>query len=166
MRTFALGQKDLGGLLMVSAFAYDVGALLFGDLAARRARRASGEITPPRALFGTATAMAFAGMTFLAFAPSVRFACACMAFGGIGRGALVTLFNSEMAARAPRAAVSTAAGLIASAQAGVHFAANPLVGHAVQSAGYRTILLALAAWTLPGCIAWMAWSPAGREREI
>src|SRR5262249_54364473 len=115
VRQFGLVQKDLGTLLIVSAFAYDCGALLFRDLAGRRAR--AGDAPP--SLFGVATALAAAAMIALAFAPSVPVAVACMAVGGVGRGALVTLFNSEMAARAPRAAVSAAAGIIASAQAGV-----------------------------------------------
>jgi ACS family hexuronate transporter-like MFS transporter len=156
VRVFGLAQRDLAGYLMVSALFYDCGALLFGDLAARRARAKAHDGSAPRALFGVATLLASAGAASLAFASSPLAAAACMAVGAVGRGALVTLLNSAMAAGVPRDEVSAAAGIIASAQAAAHVVVNPIVGYAVQSAGYRGVLVGLAAWTLPGCIAWIA----------
>ncbi len=164
VKVFALAQRDLGGYLMVSAALYDGGALLFGDLAARRARARAHDGTAPRALFGVATLCAAMGATSLAFAGSPFAAMVSMAVGATGRGALVTLLNSDMAARSPRAQVSAAAGVIASAQAAAHVVVNPIVGYCVQSSGYRGVLLGLAAWTLPGCLAWMAWEPR-RDRQ-
>jgi MFS family permease len=163
VRQFGLVQKDLGGYLMVSAFAYDCGALLFGDLAARRSRSESHDGTPPRLLFGIATALAAIGFSALSEAASPRTAMILIALSGIGRGALVTLLNSDMAARAPRAAVSAAAGIIASAQALVHFLVNPAIGYAVQASGYRVLLITLGAWAIPGSLAWMLWNPGGDD---
>jgi ACS family hexuronate transporter-like MFS transporter len=160
---YALTQEQLWGYVTASAFAYDCGALLFGDLAARRAiaPRQAGSAhdgSPPRVLFGVATLLAAAGFMALAEAPSPRVAVICMVFGAVGRGAMVTLLNTDMAERAPRAAVSAAAGIIASAQAAMHAIVNPIIGHAVERAGYHGILLALGAWTIPGALAWLFWS--------
>jgi ACS family hexuronate transporter-like MFS transporter len=162
--TTQLGLKpaDVWSYMMASAFAYDCGALLFGDLAARRARALRGSAhdgSAPRALFGIGTALAAIGVLALSQTTSPHVAVACFVASAVGRGALVTLLNSDMASRAPRAAVSTAAGIIASAQAGVHALVNPIIGHSVQAHGYRGILLALGVWTIPGSIAWMVWSP-------
>jgi ACS family hexuronate transporter-like MFS transporter len=159
VRVFSFAQKDLGAYLMISAAFYDGGALLFGDLAARRARSVDHDGTAPRALFAVATLFAASGAASLGMAGTPLVAVMSMALGATGRGAIVTLLNSDMAARAPRAQVSAAAGVIASAQAAAHVIVNPIVGHAVQSSGYRGVLMGLAAWTLPGCIAWMAWEP-------
>ena len=159
VRVFSFAQRDLAPYLMISAAFYDGGALLFGDLAARRARSAGHDGTAPRALFAVATLLAACGAASLGMATAPLVAVMSMALGATGRGAIVTLLNSDMAARAPRAQVSAAAGVIASAQAAAHVVVNPIVGHAVQSSGYRGVLLGLAAWTLPGCIAWMAWEP-------
>jgi ACS family hexuronate transporter-like MFS transporter len=159
VRVFSFAQRDLAPYLMISAAFYDGGALLFGDLAARRARSVDHDGTAPRALFAVATLFAASGAASLGMAGTPLVAVMSMALGATGRGAIVTLLNSDMAARAPRAQVSAAAGVIASAQAAAHVIVNPIVGHAVQSSGYRGVLMGLAAWTLPGCIAWMAWEP-------
>jgi len=51
--------------------------------------------------------------------------------------------------------VSTAGGVIASVQSLGAIVTNPVLGHAVTRFGYRPALAVLAAWTLPGTIAWL-----------
>jgi predicted MFS family arabinose efflux permease len=157
VRQFGLTQKGLTGYLVASAVAYDVGALLFGDLAARRERRRGHDRSPPRALLASGALLAAAGLTGLAISPGPHAALACFIASAAGRGAVVTLCNTDTLARVPRRAVSTAGGVIASVQSLGAIVTNPVLGHAVQSFGYSPALAVLAAWTLPGTIAWLVW---------
>jgi hypothetical protein len=159
VRQAHLAPTDVAGYLMISALVYDLGALLFGDLASRRANRDA----PPRLLVAAGGALAAAGMVVLAFASSPSLVLLGMALGAIGRGALVTLFNSDTIARMPRGMVSASGGVIASVQSLGGVLVNPLVGAAVQRSGYVGVVIALAAWTVPGCVAWIAWRPPAPE---
>jgi hypothetical protein len=69
---------------------------------------------------------------------------------------VVTLCNTEALGRVPARAVAAAAGIIASVQSLGGIVTNPLVGFTVQHAGYGPALLALAGWTIPCAILWMA----------
>ena len=163
VRQFGLTQKGLTGYLVASAIAYDVGAILFGDLAARRERRRGHDRSPPRALLTCGAALAAAGLTGLAVAPTAHTALVCFLASAAGRGAVVTLCNTDTLARVPRGAVSAAGGVIASVQSLGAIVTNPALGHAVQRFGYSPALAVLAAWTVPGTIAWLLLpaSPAG-----
>ncbi len=155
VRQFALTQKGLTGYLVASALAYDAGAILFGDLAARRARRRGHDRSAPRALLASGAVLAAAGLAGLAVAPSPRVALACFVASAAGRGAFVTLCNTDTLARMPRSAVSAAGGVIASVQSLGAIVTNPLLGHSVQSFGYGPALAVIAAWTVPGTLAWL-----------
>ena len=155
VRQFALTQQGLTGYLVASAVAYDLGAILFGDLAARRARRRGHDGSAPRALLAAGALLAALGLAGLAVAPGPHVALACFVAGGAGRGAFVTLCNTDTLARVPQRAVSAAGGVIASVQSLGAIVVNPLLGHAVQGFGYSPALAVLAAWTVPGTIAWL-----------
>jgi ACS family hexuronate transporter-like MFS transporter len=155
VRQFGLTQKGLTGYLVASAVAYDVGAVLFGDLAARRERRRGHDHSPPRALLGLGALLAATGLAGLAAAPGPHIALAFFMTSAVGRGAVVTLCNTDTLARVPQRAVSAAGGVIASVQSLGAIVVNPLLGHAVQSFGYAPALAVIAAWTLPGTIAWL-----------
>jgi ACS family hexuronate transporter-like MFS transporter len=162
VRQFDLTQKGLTGYLVASAVAYDVGALLFGDLAARRDRRRGHDGSPPRALLATGALLALVGLAGLAVAPGPHAALVSFVASAAGRGAVVTLCNTDTLARMPPRAVSAAGGVIASVQALGAIVTNPLLGHAVQSFGYSPALAVIAAWTVPGTIAWLV-MPVRRE---
>ena len=140
-----------------------MGAILFGDLAARRERRRGHDRSPPEALLACGAALAAAGLTGLAVAPTAHMALVCFLASAAGRGAVVTLCNTDALARVPRGAVSAAGGVIASVQSLGAIVTNPALGHAVQRFGYSPALAVLAAWTVPGTIAWLLLpaSPAG-----
>ena len=140
-----------------------LGALVFGDLAARRARRRHHDMAAPKALLASGAVLAAAGFLGLALAPGAHLAVACFLSGAIGRGAVVTLCNTDALARVPRAAVSAAGGVIASVQSLGAIVVNPALGHAVQRFGYRPALVVLAAWTVPGTAAWLFWPTTRRE---
>jgi len=155
VRQFGMTQKGLTGYLIASAIAYDAGAILFGDLAARREGRRAPDRSPPRALLACGAILAAAGLAGLAVAPDPHAALACFLASAAGRGAVVTLCNTDTLARVPRRAVSTAGGVIASVQSLGAIVTNPVLGHAVQKFGYSPALAVLAAWTVPGTIAWL-----------
>ena len=162
VRQFGLTQKGLTGYLVASAVAYDVGAVLFGDLAARRERRRGHDRSPPRVLLACGALLAATGLAGLAVAPDPQAALVCFIASAAGRGAVVTLCNTDTLARVPRRAVSTAGGVIASIQSLGAIVTNPLLGHAVQRLGYSPALAVLAAWTVPGTVAWLLLpAPAG-----
>ena len=162
VRQFALSQGGLAPYLVASAIAYDAGALAFGELAGRRERRAGHGGDPPRLLLGCGAVLAAAGVAGLAIAPLPHVALACFVASGAGRGAVVTLCNTDALGRVPLRAVSAAGGVIASVQSLGAIVTNPLVGQAVQRFGYRPALLVIAAWTVPGTLAWLFW-PAATE---
>jgi ACS family hexuronate transporter-like MFS transporter len=155
VRTFALTQKGVASYLVASAFAYDAGAILFGDLAARRERRRGYDRSPPRGLLGCAVLLAATGLAGLVLAPEPHAALVCFIACNAGRGAVVTLHNIDTLARVPSRAVSTASGVIASIQSLGAIVTNPVLGHVVENFGYRPALAVLAAWTVPGTIAWL-----------
>jgi ACS family hexuronate transporter-like MFS transporter len=159
-----MAQRDLWPYLMLSAFLYDIGALLFGDLASRRAR-ARGDAAPHRALFATGAALAASGMVVLSGAHTPGRAMLGMGLAAVGRGAAVTLVNSDTLARMPQRTVSAAGGVIASAQSLAGLLVNPLVGSVVKHRGFFPVLLALAAWTLPMAAAWIVWRAPEPEGE-
>jgi sugar phosphate permease len=163
VRVTELAQKDLAVYLTTSAVLYDAGALLFGDLASRRAKR-RGDASPHRALFACGAVLATAGMVALCFARSPTGVLTGMALGAIGRGAIVTLANSDTLARMPQRAVAAAGGVIASVQSLGAIVLNPIIGATAQSRGYAPITASIAAWTLPLAIAWIAWPAPAPER--
>ncbi len=156
VRQFGLTQAGLAPYLVASAVAYDLGALVFADLAARRA--------PPQMLFAAGAACAAVGLAGLAFAPGRHVALAFFLASAVGRGAVVTLCNTDALARVPRASVSAAGGVIASVQSLGAIVTNPALGYSVARVGYPPALLFLAAWTIPGTLLWL-FSPRPRARR-
>jgi ACS family hexuronate transporter-like MFS transporter len=165
VKQFALTQAGLMPYLVASAVAYDAGALVSGDLAARRAKRRSHDPSAPRGLLAAGALLAVVGLLGLAVAPDPHLAVACFLSSAVGRGAVVTLCNTDALSRVPRGAVSAAGGVIASVQSLGAIVVNPALGHAVQRFGYPPALVVLAAWTIPGTIAWLFW-PVSRTDGV
>jgi ACS family hexuronate transporter-like MFS transporter len=157
-----LAQNDLAPYLMASAIVFDVGAILFGDLASRRAR-ARGDFSPHRLLLGTAAAIAAIGFVCVANARTPMIAVVGMCFGAIGRGGIVTLVNSDALARVPQRIVSAAGGVMASVHALAAIVVNPIVGAVVKRRGYTEVVLALVAWLVVLAAVWIAWRPPEPE---
>jgi predicted MFS family arabinose efflux permease len=156
VREAHLTQGSLTPYLVTSALLYDAGALLFGDLASRRAR-ARGDASPPRLLVALGTLLLGSGMVVLSVAQTPAAALAGMALGAAGRGAVVALTISDTLARMPQPAVAAGAGVIASVQSLCAIVVNPIIGAVVQRHGYGGIVLALGAWAVPLAAAWIVW---------
>jgi ACS family hexuronate transporter-like MFS transporter len=147
---------DYATYLMVSGLAYDLGAIGFGDLASRRTAR-RGDDSPARGLLLVAALLACASACGMAAPGRGAMVVACVVALSIGRGAYTALVNADTLARVPEAAISTAAGLIASAQSLVILAVSPIIGASIDAGGYGPILVAIGVFVLPGCVAWMMW---------
>jgi MFS family permease len=162
VREAHLAQASLTPYLVASALLYDAGALLFGDLASRRART-RGDASPPRLLLALGTLLLGSGMVVLSVAHTPAAAVAGMTLCAAGRGAVVTLAISDTLARMPQQAVAAGAGVIASVQSLCAIVVNPLIGLVVQHHGYGGIVLALGAWAVPLAAAWIAWPAPAPE---
>jgi hypothetical protein len=133
--------------------------VLFGDLAVRRAHRRGQDGSPANGLVLVA---ALLQMT-IALMPMATDPWSAMVIGGLsmaGGGGLFALLSSDMLARVPQRAVSSAGGMTAASQSLAYIVANPLIGASVDRLqGYDVSLIALGAWILPGALVWIFWRP-------
>lgn len=153
-----LTQAEVGPYLIVPPLFFDVGSVLFGHFASVRARTLP-RGAPDRLLFGVATVLALS----FALVPFGRTPLESMIVAGFavaGGGGVFALLTADMLARVPAGVVGSASSLGASAQSVAYIASAPLLGMLIKgSGGYTLPFLALGAWVLPGCIAWLLWKP-------
>ncbi|UQA54779.1 MFS transporter [Polyangium aurulentum] len=145
-------------LVLVPLF-FDLGSLGFGHVASVRARGGKRGSGPDRLVFAVAAVfmLALAGVPF---ARTPLQAMLLAGIGGAGGAGLFALSTADMLARVPPEAVGTASSVGACAQSIAYIVASPLLGKLLDvSGGYTLPFLALAAWILPGCVAWIVWSP-------
>lgn len=165
VQAYGLTQSDVGRYLWIPPALYDIGAIGFGHFASVRARRRRNDGDPPRVLF----AMAAVLTTSLALMPLGGTPLAAILIAGIalaGSGGLFALFTADVLARVPRFAVSTAGGIIASAQSIAYIVASPIIGRTVQTTGsYTWIIIGLGLWVIPGSVLWLLWSPPPLTEE-
>ncbi len=157
-----LVQAELARYLWFPPLFFDAGAILFGHSASRALAR--GEPGVPRRLVALATALVMASFV----APFAGGPLAVLLLASVslsGGGGLYALATTEMMARVPSSQVSAAGGLTAAAQSLAYIVASPLIGRSVQASGnYTAAFLALTAWVIPGCVAWLLWRQAPSPR--
>jgi len=155
VRHYGLTQNQVGAFLWIPPLFFDLGAVLFGDLASRRLKRPGHDGSSPRVLLAVAMLLAL----FIGVAPFAKTAMGSMLLAGValaGGGGLFALLTADMLARVPPQAISLAGGCTAAAQSLAYIVANPLIGRAVQrGSSYSTVLVALAVWIVPGCMLWL-----------
>lgn len=155
-RTFGVAQDNMDRYLWLPPLALDVGAVLFGDLAARQARAAG---VPPKLLVAIAMVLA-ASPIALPYATDPWTAIALASVALAGGGALYTLVTADMMARMPRECVSFAGGIMAGAQSLALIVSSPLIGWSVDRYGtYDVAVVVLGCWVIPGTLLWIAWPP-------
>jgi ACS family hexuronate transporter-like MFS transporter len=153
-RSFAVKQGAMGQYLWLPNLGFDLGAILFGDLATRQLRAPG---APPRALHLVAAALT-ACVALLVVASSPWQATACFVLCMAGGGAVWTLVVADLLARLPRARASFAAGVLTGALSVANIIAQPLIGRVVDATGrYDGIAIGLGAWVVPGSLVWFAW---------
>jgi ACS family hexuronate transporter-like MFS transporter len=157
-----LTQDDVGRYLWLPPLLFDVGAVLFGDVASRRVRRLAADQSD-RLLVTLACALA-ASLVAMPFARGPWAAISCAALSMAGGAGLYAIATSDMIARVPAHRTSLAGGVTAAAQSLAHVVVNPAVGALVQKlGGYRFVLIFLGLWNLPGCLAFILWRPPPRR---
>ena len=157
--TFGVKQGDIGQYLWLPPLVFDIGAIMFGDLASRRHRRGGGR---PRLLFTIGMVLA-ASMMLLPLAGTPWQAVVMVAVAMAGSGIVYTLVTADLLSNTPRENVSLASGIMAGAQSLALIIIGPLVGAMLDYFGNYTIaLISIGAWTIPGCIVWLVYS--GRSR--
>lgn len=165
VKVHGMTQAQVGNVLWMPPLAFDLGAVLFGDLASRRRRGRAGPGAPARGLM-LASALLGAAMIGAGLGGGLGWALLCLSLSMAGGGGLYALATSDMMARVPPGAVSTAGGITAAAQSLTYIVLNPLLGRYLDGGGaYQHILLALGLWVLPGSLLWVLWVPASWREE-
>lgn len=154
VRAFQISQGAVGHYVWLPPLGFDAGALLFGDLAARHARRSS---APPRLLFLIAAALA-STIACLPLAETAWSGVAIVSLSLVGGGAIYTLVTTDLLARMPSETVSFAGGIMTGAQSVALIAASPLIGRSVDAyQSFDTAAVVLGAVVIPGSAIWLAW---------
>jgi ACS family hexuronate transporter-like MFS transporter len=123
-------KSGVGHYMWLPPLAIDLGAVLFGDLFARLAKR-RGEYAD-RILFSIAAAAMASGACAAAIvAWSPWSAISCVALMMFGAGGIYTLMLAETAQRAG-SAVALIGGFLVSAQSLMFIIVNPIIGQVVQ----------------------------------
>lgn len=153
-----MSQADVGPYLAIPPLLFDAGSILFGNLASERAHtRQRG--APDRPLFAIAALLALS----MALVPFGKTPLQSMIVGGVGMaggGGVYALLTSDMLSRVQPSVVGSAASLGASAQSVAHIISAPLIGMLIKSTGGYTIpFVVLGLWLIPGCAAWLLWTP-------
>ena len=163
VREHGLTQAQVGSYLWLPPVFFDVGAILFGHVASKRAAKSGGR--PERGLFAAAALLSVA-MVAMPAAGDPWTAVVVAGVAMAGGGGLFALLTADMLMRVSPGVVSSAGGITAAAQSLAYIVANPLVGASVQRTGsYTTMVIALSLWAVPGCVAWLLWRPPPPWRQ-
>jgi MFS transporter, ACS family, hexuronate transporter len=158
-----IAQIDVARYLWFPPLVYDAGSILFGHLAS--VARARGDKSVPRALVAAAVALLM--LSFAApYAGSARDTMLVASVALAGGGGLFALATTEMLARVSPSRISAAGGITAAAQSLAYIIANPLIGRSVEATkSYTQAFVALTAWVVPGCVAWLFWPSPAADRS-
>jgi len=155
-RTFGVVQEDVGYYLWLPPLMFDVGAILFGDLASRL-RPTAGEVS--RGLYWPAMVLATATVLLPAI-DDPWLATVVIGVGVLGSGGLYSLCTADVLSRVPSDSVPLAGGILACAQSVALIAEGPIIGAAVDHYGnYDVVAVAIGLWAIPGSLIWIAWKP-------
>jgi MFS transporter, ACS family, hexuronate transporter len=154
--TFHVQQRDVGHYLWLPPLVFDIGSVLFGDLASRQ-RRAPG--APPRLLFAIALSIALV-LVLVPFARSEWEAVILLGTAMAGGGGIYTLAISDVLSRVPAGSVSLASGTVACGQSLAMIVAAPMIGASFDGSGsYDRALWTTAIWVIPGALVWLVVEP-------
>ncbi|MDI1477845.1 MFS transporter [Polyangium sp. y55x31] len=157
-------QAKVGPYLIIPLVLYDAGAILFGHFASVRGRARVGG-APDRPLFAIGIAL----HVMLALTAFGRTPVESMVLGGLGLaggGGVFAMLTADMLTRVPPSIASAASGVCAAAQSIALIVASPALGRLIDiTGGYTIPFLAVGAWVLPGCVAWLLWSPPPPHEE-
>jgi ACS family hexuronate transporter-like MFS transporter len=151
----AVAPLDVGRWLWIPPLIFDLGSVIFGDLASRRGRLIRGE--PERLLVGVSAALQ-ATIALLPWAPGPLAITILAGLSMAGGGGMYAIATADMLAGVESSVVSRAGGVTAAAQSLALIIAHPLIGHGVETFGdYKLVTVLLGAWVIPGALIWIVW---------
>jgi hypothetical protein len=158
-RTHGVPQASVATYLWLPPLAFDVGSVLFGDLASRRQRSRAAAGLDPRAphrlLLGVAAVLGTA-LALVPLASGPWAATGVVAVSMLGGGGVYAIATADMLQRVGPGEISAASGLTAAAQSITYVVLHPLIGGHVDATGSFTLVaIALGAWVAPGSIVWI-----------
>jgi MFS transporter, ACS family, hexuronate transporter len=163
---FHLTQQEVTSFLWVPPLMFDLGSILFGDLASRLSKRNADSDRGVRILFGCATFFTLLLVT-LSYAQTPWRAMILAGLCLMGTGGAFALFSVEMISNVPSNRVSSAGGITAATQSIAYMIATPLMGWSIDRFGsYQPLLWALGLWCLPGACLWIWWPKRRHTNHI
>jgi MFS transporter, ACS family, aldohexuronate transporter len=155
VEAFGQKQNDVAGLLWFPPLLFDLGAVGFGAIAARRDRAAPDRSHVVLVWIGGALAAT------LALVPLTRSPVVAVILGGLsmaGGGAIYTVGTADMLKRVWPDVVARAGGCTAAAQSLSHVLFAPAVGAVLdRTHTYTPVLVTLGLLPLPGVLVWTLW---------
>jgi ACS family hexuronate transporter-like MFS transporter len=152
---FHLTQNDLAYYLWLPPLLFDVGAVGFGALAARR-DRASPTRSHVELVWVAALLTVSLALVPLSRSPSLAVLLAAIAL--LGGGALYTVATADMLRRVRPEVTGRAGGCTAASQSAAHIVFAPLIGAILQRTHtYTHVLVGLGLIALPGVVVWSVW---------
>lgn len=149
-------DSELSQYLFVPPLLFDVGALAFGDWAARRRRSHPLAARSDRPIALAAALMCLC-VVLIAF---VNDPLHIVIAGGVamaGGGGLFAIANADMMSKVPASHVARAGGITAAAQSLAYIVANPLIGMSIErTSSYALACVALGACAVPAFTTWYA----------
>jgi len=142
---YGVPAENVGKYLWLPPLLFDLGAIFFGDLIGRSSIRNSSSLR--RAALAVAVVLS-SSVCLVAKASSAWAVCAFAGVAMFGAAGILTMVTVRMLGEIGSDAVSRATGVTSAVQSLVYIAVNPLIGVVVKSAGYSTVLWALASWAL------------------
>lgn len=152
---FGLQQSQTTPYLLLPLVLFDLGAVLFGDLAARRVRQIGPNAQGPRVLFAVSMVMTWF-MAFATLGDNPWIMVALIGVAVMGAAGMMALLTGHVLSRVAPDAVSSTGGITAAAQSLAYIVANPLIGWSVDTThSYRSAMLAMPAWAMLGGLVWI-----------
>jgi MFS transporter, ACS family, hexuronate transporter len=152
---FDIAQEHVDRYLWAPPLFFDVGAILFGTLASRYAKR-HGALTSPLPIVMVALVMALS-IAALPLASDPWIAIAICGAAMAGGGGLFAILSAEMITKVGPGLAASAGGITAAAQSLAYIVAGPLIGRGAERFdSFDVVGVSLAIWMLPGAIVWIA----------
>jgi ACS family hexuronate transporter-like MFS transporter len=165
VRTHHVTQTEVRGYLWLPPLLFDLGAVTFGHLASLRFARRRG--APERTLLAMAGTLC-SGLVLLPLVGDAPWPATLVAGVSLaGGGGLYALITADMLMRVSPRLVASAGGIAAAAQSIAYVAANPLIGRSFErTGGFAEAAVSLGVWVVPGCLAWLLWTPPPPAAEV
>ncbi|MFO0660418.1 MAG: MFS transporter [Polyangiaceae bacterium] len=152
---FGIEQSKTTPYLIVPALLFDLGAVLYGDLAARRFKRLGPNPEGPRALFAVALLTTWC-LALAVLGNNAWLTVILIGLSAMGAGGMMALLTGHVLQRVHPSVVSATGGITAAAQSLAYIVVNPAIGASVDATkSYDLAMIAIPAWGMVGGLVWL-----------